>query len=270
MIPVYEEQKDELYIIKKRSKHIPPHLHNTIEFIYLTSGSLELGIGQEFYHMEEGDFAVIFPDVIHHYQVFSSENSKDYYIWALPLPSDQFNSILQNYCPENPVIKKENLHIDIKVAVQRLWENYREDDEDSVVNRSYIQILLARSIKEFHMVEKSSVESNDIIYQTIAYIARNFKRELSLDIVSKELGINKYSLSRVFSGTFHRNFNQYLNEQRLNYATSLLEFSDKRITDICLDAGFESQRTFNRTFREKYKMTPREYRELCQKQKMNL
>ena len=26
-------------------------------------------MGQELYHMEEGDFAVIFPDVIHHYQL---------------------------------------------------------------------------------------------------------------------------------------------------------------------------------------------------------
>ena len=32
------------------------------------------------------------------------------------------------------------------------------------------------------------------------------------------------------------------------------------ITDICLEAGFQSQRTFNRVFQEKFKMTPREYK----------
>lgn len=31
---------------------------------------MEIGMGQELFHMDEGDFAVIFPDVIHHYQVF--------------------------------------------------------------------------------------------------------------------------------------------------------------------------------------------------------
>lgn len=35
-----------------------------------------------------------------------------------------------------------------------------------------------------------------------------------------------------------------------------LENTDHTITDIWLDAGFESQRTFNRVFREKYKVTP--------------
>lgn len=41
-------------------------------------------MGQELYHMEEGDFAVIFPDVIHHYQVFSPGENKAVYLWAKP------------------------------------------------------------------------------------------------------------------------------------------------------------------------------------------
>ena len=45
-----------------------------------------------------------------------------------------------------------------------------------------------------------------------------------------------------------------------------MECIDKSITDICLDAGVESQRTFNRVSRERYKVTPREYRNLYRKQ----
>ena len=85
---------------------------------------------------------------------------------------------------------------------------------------------------------------------------------MSLDRMARDLGISRFTLSRVFSGTFHRNFNQFLNEQRLNYVTIHLECSDGSITDICMNAGFESQRTFNRVFRERYRMTPREYRTL--------
>ena len=32
------------------------------------------------------------------------------------------------------------------------------------------------------------------------------------------------------------------------------------ITDICLESGFQSQRTFNRVFQERYKKTPRQYK----------
>ena len=76
MFPVYEEKKENLHFRSKTSRHASPHLHNSIEFIYITEGTLELGMGQELYHMDKGDFAVIFPDVIHHCQVFSEQDSE--------------------------------------------------------------------------------------------------------------------------------------------------------------------------------------------------
>ena len=45
-----------------------------------------------------------------------------------------------------------------------------------------------------------------------------------------------------------------------------MECTDNSITDICLDAGFESQRTFNRVSRERYKVMSREYQNLYREQ----
>ena len=109
MFPVYEEKKKNLHIHLRTSAHASPHLHNSIEFIYITEGTLELGMGQELYHMEEGDLAVIFPDVIHHYQVFSPGENKAVYLWAKPVLIGKFADIIQNSCPEDPVIKKEQV-----------------------------------------------------------------------------------------------------------------------------------------------------------------
>ena len=52
------------------------HLHQAMELVYVIKGSLELGVGLELYHMEEGDIGLVFPDVIHHYQVFSEKTMK--------------------------------------------------------------------------------------------------------------------------------------------------------------------------------------------------
>ena len=76
-------------------------------------------------------------------------------------------------------------------------------------------------------------------------------------------------LSRLFSKTFHRNFNQYLNDARLNYACHRLENTNDSITNICLDSGFESQRTFNRVFKERYKISPSDYRSTCVKEMLS-
>ena len=64
----------------------------------------------------------------------------------------------------------------------------------------------------------------------------------------------------MFAKTFHCNFSKYVNGIRLSYAQAILQDSKESITNIALDCGFESQRTFNRVFKEQYKMTLREFR----------
>ena len=135
--------------------------------------------------------------------------------------------------------------------------------------QAYLQIVLARCIGKLNLVEKSSVGSNDLIYQTVSYISTNFKKKFSLEEMAKDLGVSKYVLSRLFSKTFHRNFNQYLNDARLNYACHRLENTSDSITNICLDSGFESQRTFNRVFKERYKISPSDYRSTCVKEMLS-
>lgn len=41
---VYEDTKEEILAIERRAKHQPPHLHQTLELVYVMKGSLELGL----------------------------------------------------------------------------------------------------------------------------------------------------------------------------------------------------------------------------------
>lgn len=102
--------------------------------------------------------------------------------------------------------------------------------------------------------------SDDIIYRTVSYIASHFAEEISLTQMAEDLGYSPYVLSRVFSGTFHCNFNTYLNHVRLDHACNALLHTDQTITEVYENAGFTSQRTFNRVFREKFRMSPKDYR----------
>ena len=59
----YVDTKEEIIAINRKSKHIEPHLHNALEIVCVTSGVLELGVGQELYHMEKGDIHKFANDV---------------------------------------------------------------------------------------------------------------------------------------------------------------------------------------------------------------
>ena len=55
-------------------------------------------------------------------------------------------------------------------------------------------------------------------------------------------------------------FISYVNDRRLTSAAERLRRSDDKIVTIAEDAGFENLSNFNRQFKARYGMTPREYR----------
>ena len=99
----YELKESSMEIEKKTSVHVPPHLHRSLECIFVTSGTLELGIGTELFHMNTGDFGIVFPEQIHHYQVFDSAFCQAVYLLAAPSLSGPFSDHLQNFVPEYPL-----------------------------------------------------------------------------------------------------------------------------------------------------------------------
>ena len=258
----YVDTKEEIIAINRKSKHIEPHLHNALEIVCVTSGTLELGVGQGLYHMEKGDIGFVFPNIIHHYQVLTPGINTVTYLIASPFTIAKFADIMQSMAPEYPVITAEKVESEVYRVINAILET---EQSDITVAQAYLQIVFARCIGKLNLVEKSHVGSKDLIYQTVSYISANFKKKLSLEEMAKDLGVSKYALSRLFSKIFHRNFNQYLNDARLNYACHRLENTSDSITNICLDSGFESQRTFNRVFKERYKISPSDYRSTCVK-----
>ena len=257
MISLYEKKDENLHITHKKSVHFPPHLHSGMEMVYVTRGTLVLGVGYELYSMEKGDFAIVFPNLIHHYQVFGKEENKVIYLYLEPSLFPSYYKDLQTYSPQYPVIKKEKVHPDIVNSVKFLAGI---TVCNPILIQAYVQMILAHVFAEMPMIDKSAVGSDDLIYNAVEYVAKNFRNEISLEKMAFDLCVSKYVLSRMFAKTFHCNFSKYVNGVRLNYAVAALENTQESITNICLDCGFESQRTFNRVFKDRYKMTPREYR----------
>ena len=69
--------------------------------------------------------------------------------------------------------------------------------------------------------------------------------------------LNLYNFHFIFHLTSHRW--TYVNELRLNHVLNLIHTGHTNITEIWMESGFESQRTFNRVFKEKFLVSPRDY-----------
>ena len=277
------ENLEQFEVYKKRSNHVPPHVHTSVELVYVTSGTLVVGVGQELFGMDTGDVAVIFPDLIHHYQVFDKGNNRQIVVQANPVLSGSYLDTLHQQAPVNPVVKSPDVHRDVVYAFDRLaqmkvakqvndkdWDKYVSgkkeskpkpiDANDEVIHQAFLQIILARLIPKLRLMGRDQLKTDDLIFRTVNYIAQHFTEELTLTSMASELYVSPYALSRIFSGTFHTNFNQYINNTRLQYVTYLLKYTDQSITEAYENAGFDSQRTFNRVFKDAYHLSPRDYR----------
>lgn len=154
MLLVYENKNTGLSSEWKEPVHVPPHLHEAIEVVYVTDGEVELGVGPELFHMDEGDFAIIFPNVIHHYQVFGKKKNKVIYLYLDPKLFPSYYKELQNYSPENPVVKKRKVHPDVVNAIKYLAE---VTDGNPMLIKAYAQMILAHVFTTMPLINKSAV-----------------------------------------------------------------------------------------------------------------
>jgi AraC-like DNA-binding protein len=96
----------------------------------------------------------------------------------------------------------------------------------------------------------------------IDFVIRNFNREILLSEAADLANMAENSFSRYFSQRTRKSFTSFVNEVRLNHASKLLIETDKSVTDIGLESGFNNLSNFNRQFRKLYNKNPLMFRKL--------
>lgn len=83
---------------------------------------------------------------------------------------------------------------------------------------------------------------------------------LNRETVSTFTGIREEKVSEIVNGVFKKNFNDWINDYRIEEAQDLLLHSDLSIKEICFEVGFNSKSAFNTAFKKRLKLTPSEFR----------
>ena len=121
---------------------------------------------------------------------------------------------------------------------------------------------------------KERTEKSHIDYQAnpeyIERVERLMKQQkpylmsnITFDALSQQFDVPPRELSATLNGHFKKNFYEFINEYRIEEAKLLLDSEshrEKTITDIYIEAGFNSKSVFNTFFKKKVGMTPSEYR----------
>ncbi|SER71106.1 AraC family transcriptional regulator [Rhizobium sp. NFR03] len=85
--------------------------------------------------------------------------------------------------------------------------------------------------------------------------------DLNLDRLARKAGIPARQISLAINRATGKNVSQFVNEQRIAESCQLLAETDRSVTDIMFDVGFQTKSNFNREFKRVTEMTPLQWRQ---------
>ena len=119
---------------------------------------------------------------------------------------------------------------------------------------------------DYHLLSSAQLQSfdDDVSLEQINSIVNQLTESIaqapSMSEFAAQLGMTESRFSRFFRRTTGNNFIDFVNRVRISRACLLLMESNRYITHICYDVGFNNVANFNRRFLEIKGMTPSEFR----------
>lgn len=124
-----------------------------------------------------------------------------------------------------------------------------------------LMLMQKTNLNQFSLYKyfsKTTIEKTKAIKE---YMDQNFSTYMTINQLCSQFKITPTLFKNCFKKVFHHTPYEYLIKIRLAKAAEYLETSDKNVTGIALESGYENSSNFTRAFKNMYKVTPTQYRE---------
>lgn len=113
-------------------------------------------------------------------------------------------------------------------------------------------------------------KESEVIYKVLDYIDENYLNDkISGSIVARKFGLSMIELNHLLLYQVERTFDDYVNWLRISKASELLITTDLAVTDIAIEVGYNTTKTFTRIFTNLRNVTPGYFRRKVNLQKEN-
>ncbi len=255
---IYQKWSNFIYVDFRTGLTFSDNMHESVEIVYILTGKTQLTIDGKSYTLVPGDAAIIFPHQVHSFVDMPRCNA--YITVFLADYLKNFGVLEDSAVPECAVIDGKTTNIE-KYFQQciRLIRNRKKYLNQQL--GAYVTLMLAEILEKLQYSEKKPSRYRiDVAADVFHYCNSNFLEDISLEKMEKDLNISKSQITRFFREKMNTTLKSYVNGLRLNEAKRLLKTTDKNITDIAIEAGFNTIRSFNRAFFAEMGETPTEYR----------
>lgn len=262
--------------VLRKDPYIMPkyHFHEEYEIYYLIQGERYYFIKDKTYHVKKGDLIFIDRNILHKTADVEKPGHERYLINLRKDFLDSFpyyisEKLFQFFSAEKCIITPA---LDEKIKIESIFdEMYKEYLSLGSEPPIYLQTLVIQLLYFINKIVSKNVNQpsnfyniNNIahlrILEVVEYINIHFKEPLSLSELSQHFFFSPFYLSRLFKKVTGFSLIEYINSIRVKEAQELLKNSDKKISDIALEVGYDNITHFERVFKQITNLSPRAYK----------
>lgn len=246
------------------------HLHRDYEFLLVISGKIDIITMEGTETAHAGQMALILPHCVHGYVTaqqscivigtFSGEYVRSFHKQmeqkeaeqvVCDCPAEVREYVLCQLLPEwknggEAFYRHKNLYIMAPLPPMNIT--------------ALLYVLCANYLQAVPLQPAADKPEHQIISRLLNYIQNNYQEDITIASAAQALGYAPSYVSRCLQTAVGLNFRQLVNQCRIDRACDLLRNPELNVTEISMQAGFQSIRSFNRAFLEMLGCTPSQYR----------
>ncbi len=134
---------------------------------------------------------------------------------------------------------------------------------DFMLKELIIRIMQAESKKIYTDQALHMNTSNRLAY-VVNYIRKNLQQNLNVQDLSQKAYMSESNFHKVFKNELGISPVEFINNERIKLASSLLQDPNIKIKEVYMECGFESRSYFNRLFKRKKNISPKEFKDSVQ------
>ena len=230
------------------------HFHKNMELIWVLEGAVNCTVGGSSHRLQKGDAGLCLPYDIHKYVP-----EADTVYWVLVFSEDFVHAFAQQTAEKTG----DGFVFHLTPATEAyLRARLLENATPSVFTlKSCLYGVCEDYLAEIRLVEKNK-SKEETVSAIVDYIQKNYTLQISLRDIANVLGYDYNYMSRCFKNIFGMTFTDFINIDRLEAAIRLLRETEKSITEVAFESGFQSVRSFHSFFRKAMDISPAKYRRL--------
>ena len=247
-----------------------PHVHPFHEIFYLSNGECTSFIDHNIYKFGKGDLVIV-PGGCLHKTIYTGKGLHERIV--ISFRNEAVDSIREQIgdehlknCMVPGVINVPEKRRDYVISLldKLIFENETPDElSPAFIRAGLVELLLfiIRCREYGETVIKELDVDNRKIQEVATYIFEHYTENILLEDVAEKFHMSKSFLSKRFKTGTGFGFKEYIINLRIQNASRLLLETDKSITDIAFECGFNDSNYFGDSFRRIKGVSPRKYRQ---------